>query len=772
MMPKLPLSNIKTTTAFHERHNLENDCPETRPAALLLSKRRFVQIHAIGNFWAGEKKVDFARQVIDFVIGAHSYQKELTFIMMGDQNGLQVYLALASEEAAQSLLQSAFPGIRLSTPSPEKLLQALEPKLSCMGMLPGIPSERKHSQDDGKRQEQEVLFHLERVVRGMAGRGVSSPEWAYVVQSQTKPGADLRHERETLLQQLSDFSGMIRGQVQESQAVNEGNTDHQSTVVSAMFGGEVYNKDAEYAVKMLERQQARLDAQIAMGRWQVGVYFGASRMEDYRRMEALLLSTFAGPDSRPEPIRARACSSDGQPYYMFHTYLSSEELALLCRLPKEEAPGYQVLDVADFDSAYTPPEDSALELGNIQHNGTSTGQKYSVPLADLPSHGAVFGVTGSGKTTTMLGLLYRLRHLKQPKPFLVIEPAKTEYRALIGRIENGRPLGLVPDLQVYTLGSDTIAPFRLNPFEFDLGKTPGFAPLLSHIDFLKAVFNAAFILYAPMPYILETALYEVYEERGWNLATESNVRLTEGDWKNRDQYPIFPTLTDLYNKVGQVTARLGYDEKLEQDVIAGLQARIGSMRLGPKGLMLDTPRGMPLEKLLQKPVVLELESIGNDDEKTFLIGLLLSRMYGYRRLQAAEGEIDGSLQHVLVIEEAHRLLKNVSTQVDVESANPRAQAIETFMNMLSEVRHYGQAVLIAEQIPSKLTPDVIKNTNLKIVHRILAEDDRKLLGGSMNMSETQIRRLATLQPGEAVARSSCCTCIAKAISSYTVAATS
>ncbi|MBA3532710.1 MAG: ATP-binding protein, partial [Ardenticatenales bacterium] len=156
-------------------------------------------------------------------------------------------------------------------------------------------------------------------------------------------------------------------------------------------------------------------------------------------------------------------------------------------------------------------------------------------------------------------------------------------------------------------------------------------------------------------------------------------------------------------------------------------------------------------ELLAHPTVLELESIGNDDEKTFLMGLLLARLYGYRRLQAAKGSLPKGLQHILVFEEAHRLLKNVGTQVATDAANLRAQAIETFVNMLSEVRHYGQGVLVAEQIPSKLTPDVVKNTNLKLVHRLLAQDDRESLGQTMNMTEPQMRRLTTLRAGEAVA---------------------
>jgi hypothetical protein len=103
-----------------------------------------------------------------------------------------------------------------------------------------------------------------------------------------------------------------------------------------------------------------------------------------------------------------------------------------------------------------------------------------------------------------------------------------------------------------------------------------------------------------------------------------------------------------------------------------------------------------------------------------------------------------------VIEEAHRLLRNVSTDVDVESANLRAQAVETLVNMLSEVRRYGQAVILAEQVPRKLAPDAIKNTNLKVMHRVVAADDRAILAGSANMSEEQSRRLSTLIQGEAI----------------------
>jgi len=646
-----------------------------------------------------------------------------------------LYISVKDHQTASSLLKSAFPGILLEEKPPIGLDAAMRSRLKYSGMLSGIPSRKDRSSPESTVSEP-GFYHLERIVRGM-----QQTSWIYIVQAYARPYEGLVAERQKLLAKIANLASQTRGQIQHS--------TQRSNRVSEMMGGEVINRQAEYAVELLERELERLETAQAMGRWQAAVYFGTEKQADAQRLASLLTGVLAGGDSRPDPLRYHFCVNGGVKPEKFHTYLTSEELALLIQPPREEAPGYTVSDLAIFDVDFKAPKSQSVALGAILWEGNELSSNYSIPVDELTRHAAVFGVTGSGKTTTLLNLLYQLRSHRPPFPFMVIEPAKTEYRALLGHIENNAASGPIPDLQVYTLGSDTLSPFRLNPFEFDLGDKPGNAPLLSHIDFLKAVFNAAFILYAPMPYVLETALHEIYEDKGWNLATEMNVRLGDEDWENRALYSIFPTLSDLYNKVEQVTARLGYESRIEQDVIAGLKARLGALRMGAKGLMLDTPRGIPMSTLLQKAVVLELENIGNDEEKTFLMGLLLARLYGYRRLQAAEGGLCEGLQHVLVIEEAHRLLKNVSTQVDTESSNLRAQAIETFVNMLSEVRHYGQGVIVADQIPAKLTPDVIKNTNLKVAHRLLAEDDRHLLGATMNMNDQQIRRLATLKPGEA-----------------------
>ncbi|MDQ7054302.1 MAG: hypothetical protein Q9P14_15970 [candidate division KSB1 bacterium] len=262
----------------------------------------------------------------------------------------------------------------------------------------------------------------------------------------------------------------------------------------------------------------------------------------------------------------------------------------------------------------------------------------------------------------------------------------------------------------------------------------------SHIDHLKAVFFSSFALYPPMPYVLEECLYRVYLNKGWNLITSTNRRGVCAE--------AYPTLDDLYNQIAPVVERLGYEERLAMDIRAALETRINSLRLGAKGLMLNTRQVPDLDRLFRQPTVLELKYVGNEDEKAFLMGLIFMLLYEYREARAGQPPADGL--HLLVIEEAHRLLRNTDRQRRSDEANTRAEAIEAFSNMLAEIRAYGQGVIIADQIPSHLAPEVLKNTNLKIAHRTVAFDERETLGQAMVCNDKQRLHLARLRAGEAV----------------------
>ncbi|MDX1417658.1 MAG: ATP-binding protein, partial [Candidatus Promineifilaceae bacterium] len=371
---------------------------------------------------------------------------------------------------------------------------------------------------------------------------------------------------------------------------------------------------------------------------------------------------------------------------------------------------------------------SAIDLGHVILGTQPIARTYTLPLSDLTRHVFVAGVTGAGKTHTIFQLLKQVQ--RADVSFLVIEPSKAEYRSLLN---DGQ---LADRLQVFTLGNERISPFRLNPFEV----LPGI-PVGVHLDLLRSAFSASMGMWTPLPQVLEQCLHAIYIDRGWDIANNTNHRLDP----DAEPWMAFPTLSDLIAKVDEVTRQLGYDERVTSDIRAALLTRLNALRAGGKGRMLDVRRSLPISSLMEQPTVLELEGLGDDDDKAFVMGLLLIMLVEYRRVQAKKN----GLRHLLVIEEAHRLLANVSTQSRQEEANPRGNAVETFANLLAEIRAYGQGVVIADQVPVKLAPDVIKNTNLKIAHRVVAADDRAVLAGAMAMNEQQAHSLAILTVGQA-----------------------
>jgi len=402
-------------------------------------------------------------------------------------------------------------------------------------------------------------------------------------------------------------------------------------------------------------------------------------------------------------------------------------------MPKEEFPSYFVSPFVGFSvSLPEKPKEKPVAIGQVLDGDASTGNWFEAAVSDLTKHAMVAGVTGSGKTNTCMFLLDQIwREYKIP--FLAIEPSmKTEYRDL-------RAVDWGGDLRVFTLGKETEAPFRINPFEVEEGVS-----VQTHIDHLRSLFTASFVgLYAPMPYLLEEAIQKVYLDKGWDLATGENVR--GGGPRS------FPTLAELAAKVEEVVERAGYDRETTQNIRSALRVRLSSLRTGGKGLMLDTRAPLDFAELLKSPTILELSAIGDDEEKAFLMGLLLIRLCEHRARQGGLGMPTG-LQHLTLIEEAHRLLRNIPLDSgNVEASHAKAKAVEAFCNLLAEIRAFGEGIIVCEQIPTKLAPDVIKNTSLKILHRTAAEDDRSTVGASMNMAPDQQRKIASLKTGQAAA---------------------
>lgn len=586
---------------------------------------------------------------------------------------------------------------------------------------------------------EEVGTQLDRLISALYGS-----EWALLVLAEP--------EDEARLLQM-----MFSGQREKVHEMEELGVREQRELVS---------QDAAYYYSfVLEEHQKFVENCLGVGGWWVQSYLAAPDEATYARAKALLRSVFAGRANHQERIRILDCPGAGPKaasfspilverprspavevaaggkQFKYHTLLSSLNLSTLIHFPRFEMPGYFVRDLVAFDvSSHVPPEARSIELGEILARGRHTGNPYRVPVDELNKHALTVGITGSGKTNTVFHLLQQLQKVDPPVPFLVIEPAKREYRALAHLLPPGR------ELRVFTVGEEGEgkAPFRFNPFEIRLG-----VPVQAHIDLLKSVFNASFGMWTPLPQVLERAIHEVYRDKGWDAVHSVNTRDAPDAHDGAGWHPgAHPTLTDLFLKISDLVPRLGYDKEITRNVQTALQTRVNSLRMGAKGMTLDTAVSIPIERLLEQPTVLELEGIGDDDEKAFLMGLILTALYEYYRTQP--GLAGGGLRHITVIEEAHRLLANAPASSDPEASNLRGKAVETFVNMLSEVRAYGEGFVIAEQIPTKLAPDVVKNTALKVMHRVVSNDDRLVMGGAMNLVDPQVRHVVGLGTGEAV----------------------
>ncbi|MEU7010560.1 DUF87 domain-containing protein [Streptomyces sp. NPDC046332] len=370
----------------------------------------------------------------------------------------------------------------------------------------------------------------------------------------------------------------------------------------------------------------------------------------------------------------------------------------------------------------------AITLGHQLVNNTPGGL-LGIGLGDLTRHALIVGTTGSGKTNTTLAFCEQLWR-DHRVPFLVLEPVNSaldDYRWLATRPG-------FEDLLVLTVGDESVAPLRLNPFEVPAG-----VRVSTHIAGLMACFDAAFGLWDPLPSIYNRALRATYARKRI-VPTDIADPAQAGDW---------PTLRDFITEMRKQCEQLDYSGEVRDNIVAASRLRAESLAEGACGTTLDVARSYPVDELLRRPVIVELAGVGdNEKEQSLITALLLQNMTEYYKAN----RVGGSLAHVTVIEEAHRLLGRPAAHGgDAKEGNAQARAAQAFANTLAENRKYGEGVVIVEQVPGKLVEDAYKNTNLKVMHRLPSAEDRNLIGGTMRFSPDQERYAASLEPFQAFA---------------------
>jgi len=344
-----------------------------------------------------------------------------------------------------------------------------------------------------------------------------------------------------------------------------------------------------------------------------------------------------------------------------------------------------------------------------------------IETRQLTKHAFVAGVTGSGKSVTMFNILRQLG--EQHIPFVVFEPAKTEYRGLARFSDAFRQ-----HLRVYTPGRERLSPLRLNPFEFSGG-----IALAEHVANLMAAFQGALPLWEPMPSILEEAIWDLYARRGWSETDGGDCGL------------LFPRMSDVLPAVGNVLDRFDYDPENDAKFRGAFRSRFVRLTRGSIGRFFDAPRTDPApEELFGNPTVIELHTLSLEQINLATMFLLITLREHLKSRPA-----NRQLRLAMVLEEAHNLVPATDHHAGEGEVDVKAEATRYVTNMLAEMRALGLSILVVDQTPSAVSPFVMKSTNLKVAHRTVAKDDRETLAHGMLMDSAQQELLGRLPPGQA-----------------------
>lgn len=521
---------------------------------------------------------------------------------------------------------------------------------------------------------------------------------------------------------------------------------------SKQFTLETTDKSVEQLLRKIDYHLERIDEAKTYGGWNAAAYFIGDSTASSESLASIFLGLIRGSKSSHEDFALTTWRSRDKedvikwlaqlshpvlkPSFSKHvpvagitpaTLVSGKEMAIQLSLPRRSTSTVSVVETQAFgrkvqhlDGRDSRQEDARkITLGQIRHLWENLPQTIELDMDQLASHVFVSGSTGAGKSNTLYEMLRQIS--AENIPFLVIEPAKGEYKHVFGHDPSVTVLGTHP--------SHT-ALLRINPFQF-----PAAIHVLEHVDRLVEIFNVCWPMYAAMPAVLKDAILQAYQSCGWDLDNSTN----------RYHDKLFPTFVDLLETLQQVIEASAYSEELKSNYIGSLSTRIKSLTNGLSGQLFGADE-VDNELLFNSNVIVDLSRIGSAETKALIMGVLVMRLSEHRM---AQGGMNLPLQHVTVIEEAHNILKR-SSEGGIEGAGMVAKSVEMLTNAIAEMRTYGEGFIIVDQSPNAVDIAAIRNTNTKIIMRLPDEADRRLLGKSVALNDGQMEEIARLPKGVAI----------------------
>lgn len=545
------------------------------------------------------------------------------------------------------------------------------------------------------------------------------------------------------------------------------------------------NKSAMYCEELFDKHIARMKAGRNLGFWKTGVYVMAQTRTNVQTIMGMLRAVYSGDDTYIEPIRTTTMPSNsgaenvvrqfqhlpfayppveealGSLYEDYATPMTTEELSIATSLPRRDVPGLRLIRNASR-FANNPPVVKTIaqggkpvRLGDVLDTGAPTHQTYRLDLNQLVRHALVVGTNGSGKTNTCKHLLGKAA--EAGVPFLVIEPAKDEYMDWAFQWnKNPKNKKKIIVFAPGYFGKESVDQLKLNPFQPAVPEGE-WVNMLAHLDRFKSALLSSMPMADVLPLVIEETLYKHTEDSMWvkDISMNQDGSPLAGPYieNGKLRYPMIEGMDKLARSI--IEGRQ-YAKDVENNISAAVKTRISSLLLGWKKSLFNVPRSTDFAALFEKnSVVINLSYLTDDRDKALVMSILLIALWEYREAKFNSDPSykkrakNNELMHLTLIEEAHRLMPNVQAD-PISGLNSQAYTANMFSQMLSEIRAYGEGCIVVDQVPTRLIPDAVKNTNLKVVHRLTAEDDIRAVSTSMRLRPDQEGVIGALQPGEAI----------------------